>query len=141
MRKVDNLSKEVKEEIIRLYSETNTPTTNICAMYGFGSSTLMSIIKEAGIPYRRPSASGKKKTIKEGKKKYCRSCGSRLSPKGSKFCCECGKPLYTEKEMILAKLEHLTNYFIAIDHVNRDKYIGEVNDIINAIKKLKVIEE
>ena len=141
MRIVDKLSPEVKQEVIRLYAETKVSTRDICAQYNFGSSALMDIINEAGVPFRRPEQVGKIRNFDGPKKRFCHSCGSRLSPKGSKFCCECGKPLYSEKEIIVIQLEKLTGYFIALEHAKRDDYISEINTIIKEVKKLKVVEE
>ena len=140
-RIVDRLSAEIKAEIVKLYVDSPLTTKEICQSYNIGSSALNDIINEAGVPHRSPSLVGKTRNTSGKKKKYCRSCGSRLSPAGAKFCCECGKPLFTEKELIINQLEGLTTYFITLEHANRDKYISEVNAIIKAVKGLKIIDD
>lgn len=133
---LERMPKETKEEIIRVYTETKIKTSEICSTYNLSSGTLNDIIKEAQIPFRRPGQVG----VNRGKK-FCRFCGSRLNPKGAKFCCECGKPLLTEKESILNALEQLSSYFIILEKDKRDKYITEINAIADKVKKLRIIED
>lgn len=133
---LERMPKETKEEIIRVYTETKIKTSEICSMYNLSSGTLNDIIKEAQIPFRHPGQVGANRG-----KKSCRFCGSRLNPKGAKFCCECGKPLLTERENILNALEQLSNYFVVLEKDKRDKCIAEINTIVDKVKKLHIIED
>lgn len=131
---LDRMSQKTKDEIIKLYKDGDIRTKEICAAYGIGDGTLNKIIVEADVPYRNPYQA------KPRKNKICRTCGSKINPPGAKYCCECGKPLYSDKELVIKQLEKLTNYFIVLEHANRDKYIAEVNDIISNVEKLKTVD-
>lgn len=140
MKKVDKLPENVKSEIIELYQNSKMSVKDICSSYGFGTSVLADLIREKGIDFRKPGQVGVRRS-KKSSKRVCRNCGSTRSPIQSRFCCDCGSPLYTEKESIINQLHDLTKYFVVINTPDRDRYINEINNIISKVKKLDVLEE
>lgn len=134
MISLKKLSDEEKNEIIQFYSTSNLSAKRICQQYGISAHSLNALIKEAGIEFRRPYQVGNARA--KQKRKACPVCGSKKSPSGSKFCCDCGNSLYTQKEIIISKLENLTEYFNLFHSSKRDRYIEEINTIINEVKKL-----
>ena len=50
------LSLEEKQEIARLYADTSTPTSEICARLGIGESSLYRIVQLQGVPLRGRTA-------------------------------------------------------------------------------------
>jgi transposase-like protein len=53
------LNLDEEREIARLYAETGTSTSQICAQFGIGESSLYRVIQRQGIPPRGRSASSK----------------------------------------------------------------------------------
>lgn len=136
MRKyIKDLSKGTIDEILKLYSDSPVTTRFICEQYNISSGTLSRLVGMNNIARRCPSRCGTRSESND--KRKCRFCGNK-NPSNAKFCCECGKPIYTDKELILIKLEELTKHFIVLQHANRDKYISQIQEIISMVKSLKV---
>lgn len=136
-RHIIELSNREITEIIKLYTDSALPTKEIAQMYGISDGTLSRLIGNSGVARRNPGQVGKKKRKSDNNYKVCRKCGAKNS-KESNFCNMCGTALLNDKQIILQKLEKLTDYFVVLQHANRDKYIKEVNDIIGMVEKLDV---
>lgn len=132
---IHDLSKDTINEILKLYCDGHVTTKYICEQYNISSGTLSKLVDINNITRRNPSRTGVKHKTLHTKK--CKFCGN-VNPVNAKFCCECGKPMYTEKELILVKLDELTKYFIVVQHADRDKYIGHIQEIMSMVKSLKV---
>lgn len=124
-------------EITKLYTDSDLSTKEIAQMYGISAGTLSRLIDNSGVDRRHPGQVGRKKRKSDNNYKVCRNCGAK-NTKESNFCNMCGTALLTDKQVVLQKLEKLTDYFVVLQHANRDKYIKEVNDIIGMVEKLDV---
>lgn len=131
---ISHLTKEQVEEICKLYVESGMTTKDIASTYGISSGTLHNIVVQYNLPRR-----GKSNPHSKNKRPICRHC-QIINPIGSRFCNQCGKPLLTDKECIVERLEKLKEHFNLICTASRDEYIKDVNDIIAAVEKLEVVE-
>lgn len=131
---IKDLTNDTIDEILKLYCDGHVTTKYICEQYKIGSGTLSKLVDIYNIERRNPSRTGVKHKTLHTKK--CKFCGN-TNPVNAKFCCECGKPMYTDKELILVKLDELTKHFIVLQHTDRDKYISQIQEIVGMVKALK----
>ena len=140
MARVDQLSEQTKKEILKLYVDGNITVKEICQLYSIGCKALNDLLLQTNTPHRAEHRVGQKRTTAKGKK-HCRHCGSRINPPDAVFCCQCGKPLLTDKERVIQMLEHLTNHFICLEQSKRDSYIAAVNAVIKLVKTLNISDD
>lgn len=134
---INKLSQELKDEIVRCYTDTRLTTTEICEMYNLSTGTFNRIISMSGVARRNPDRVGTKYSKHKITYKSCSYCGTKALSENSKFCHICGKPLCTYKEQILKDLQKLTKYSNSIDVENRLKFINSIQDLKKRIKKLR----
>lgn len=137
MRRLNVLTNEEKQNLIEDYKK-GVQTRAICNKYDISAKTIYKVLSQFGV---------EKKTLVNTKNytkqyyKICKYCGSKINPIQAIYCCECGKVIVTDRDIVIRKLEKLTNYFIILEHKNRDKYIATINDIIKDVKNLNIVED
>lgn len=137
MRRLNVLTNEEKQNLIEDY-KNGMQTRVICNKYDISAKTIYKVLSQFGV---------EKKTLVNTKNytkqhyKTCKYCGSKINPIQAIYCCECGKVIVTDRDIVIRKLEKLTNYFIILEHKNRDKYIATINDIIKDVKNLNIVED
>ena len=53
---------------------------------------------------------------------------------GARFCCFCGSDIRTENEILVERLEKITELFIFIPETSRDEFIGVINQAIKFVE-------
>ena len=138
---LSRLTEEDKQRILQDYQEKML-IGDICSKYNISAKTIYRLLKERGISKRGYENSVKNfNKNKQKQYKVCKYCGSKINPIQAIYCCECGKVIVTDRDIVIRKLEKLTNYFIILEHKNRDKYIATINDIIKDVKNLNIVED
>lgn len=138
---LSRLTEEDKQSILQDYQEKML-IGDICSKYNISAKTIYRLLKERGISKRGYENSVKNfNKNKQKQYKICKYCGSKINPIQAIYCCECGKVIVADRDIVIRKLEKLTNYFIILEHKNRDKYIATINDIIKDVKNLNIVEE
>ena len=129
------ITDEMKAQICAEYQNRDILTTDIRKRYHVNGRQMKEIIDEAGIPPRSPKAWGSERDVNGCiKKDVCPKCKKALANKEARFCWYCGSDVRSPKQILIERLEKLTDLFDHIPITERDEYISTLND---AVKELK----
>lgn len=127
---IKNIPEETLKAICQAYID-GEKTKTICKTYGVSTGTLSRILEIHNVPRRK---------AKDISIKTCRHCGTVRNPEGALYCCMCGNPMLTDKELIIKKLRDMSKYDVTMHGVFKDDYIKDIKYLLDKVEKLEVVE-
>lgn len=125
-----------KKEILAMYQDKTIKVSEILEKYKISNTVLSKLIREEGIEFRLPKATGPRTNIVLPR---CPTCNKPITQKDARFCYWCGADVRSKSEKILIKLSELwsliSNNFNTYNERNEAKKLFE--EITDFIKNQK----
>lgn len=120
------------KDIIELYQSKKYSMTALAKQYNVGVGTISRIMTEHNVERHTCFSGVSRKGLDD--EKNCFFC-NRKSPNYAKYCCHCGKELILPKERVLKMLKGIFDHYQSLSKDTRDRYIKEVNTVIELVIK------
>ena len=127
------IEKELIPQILAEYQDRSVKVKDIERKYHIDTVSMGKILKENGIPYRRPNMAGKRNS--QGGAKRCPKCHKHIQIKGAKFCCFCGADIRSQGELLIEKQTAILSVIELIPQNSRDEVRDTVLETIAYLEK------